>query len=372
MENVRRLIGKANHALTRLKIRVETRLGIMDDVVIRPFVSWGTSNTLHVHGRVIEAKGLSSGEGSVLSSIADTLRRVESDEIGGAVLEVESEESTIEVVADQEGYFRVDIHSDRPFAPGWHHANIDLIDSIARGKEASARAAVLVPDPVAQYVVISDVDDTVIVTGATDTLRMWRIVSTNHAQERDLFPGVGALYRAFRAGTAGHPENAIFYITRSGWNLDDLFQSIFEERNIPKGPLLMSDFSNVEPPSETFGDKQTKLDWFEILFDELEQPFVLIGDSGQHDPENYLECVKRWPGRVTAVFIRDVTEKRRDRGVESIADEIRAAGVPVIVSDSSLEFARNAHRLGLIEREGVAAVEREVSGSEEFRSESDR
>jgi len=360
--SIRRLIGRGNHALTKLKIRLERRLGILDDVVIVPFVSWGTSSVLHVQGRVMEATALRElrQEDSVLTGIVNTVGRMESDEIPEAVVEVRSADDAVELAADAEGFFRIDIRSGAPFAPGWHHVDLALLESIAGQEGVSARADILVPDPRAQYLVVSDVDDTVVVTGATDTLRMARLVATKNAHERSLFPGVGAFYRALRNGRTGYPDNSIFYVTRSGWNLNDLFMRIFEERNVPKGPLLMQDFAHVEPPSDSFKNQRTKMDWFELFFSELPHSLVLIGDSGQNDPENYLECVQRWPGRVTAVFIRDVTTPRRDRAVHDIAAEIRSHGVATAVSDSTVDLAREALRLGLIEREGVRAVEREM------------
>lgn len=362
VSSIRRLFGRGNTALTKLKIRVRRRLGVLDDVVIVPFASWGTTEVLHVQGRVVESAAVRElrRDDSVLTSLANTVARVESDEIPEALLEVRSGGETIEITADAEGFFRVDVHAGAPFAPGWHHVELELLDSIAGQAGVAARADVLVPDPRSQYLVVSDVDDTVIVSGATDTLRMARLVATKNAHERTLFPGAGALYRAFRAGRSGYPANSIVYVTRSGWNLYDLFARIFEERNIPRGPLLMQDFANVEPPSESFRNQRTKLDWFELLFAEVPLPFVLLGDSGQHDPENFLECAQRWPGRVAAVFIRDVTTRRRDRDVHEIAAAIRALGVPTAVSDSSIELAREAVRLGLIEARAVEAVQRET------------
>lgn len=361
MGRLRRAIGKANNALTRLKIVVESRLGILDDIVIQPFPSWGTPKVLHVHGRVIESKGLMEpGDGaSIITGVLNTVSRMESDEIPDATVRLEAEGEALEITTDSEGFFTVDVPSEEALAPGWHKVSVELVRSIAGDHHATAEAEVLVPHPDAQYTVISDLDDTVVVTGATDTLRMIRLVATKHAKERSLFPGVGALYRALRAGTAGHPDNAIFYVTRSGWNLADLFLEIFEERGIPKGPILMRDFANIEPQSESFTGRRSKLDWFEHLFEELPHEFVLIGDSGQHDPENYLECVTRWPGRVAAVFIRDVTTPERDQEVRRIADEILSRGVKVSVSDSTVEFARDAIRFGLIEPQALGAVERD-------------
>jgi phosphatidate phosphatase APP1 len=41
--------------------------------------------------------------------------------------------------------------------------------------------------------------------------------------------------------------------------------------------------------------------------------FVLIGDSGQEDPKIYREIVAIFPGRILAVYIRDVQLADREK-----------------------------------------------------------
>ena len=41
-----------------------------------------------------------------------------------------------------------------------------------------------------------------------------------------------------------------------------------------------------------------------------EQKFVLIGDSGEKDPEIYRRICRRFPGRVNGLFIRDLPHRR--------------------------------------------------------------
>jgi phosphatidate phosphatase APP1 len=79
-----------------------------------------------------------------------------------------------------------------------------------------------------------------------------------------------------------------------------------------------------------------------------ELPFVLIGDSGQHDPEIYLRVVKAHPGRIRAAFIRDVTPDVRDQAVARISEETAAAGSEMLYIRDSDEAMRHALRLGLI------------------------
>src|SRR3712207_4319126 len=53
-------------------------------------------------------------------------------------------------------------------------------------------------------------------------------------------------------------------------------------------------------------------------------PFVLIGDSGEEDPEIYHQAAREHPGRIRAVYIRDVTNAKRDAEVKAIAKEMRS------------------------------------------------
>lgn len=367
VQGLRNTIASTNHALRRVKLRLETRLGLLDDIVIEPFRSWATDESVHLHGRVLEAKGIShpDEDDSLLRGIANTIRRLDSDEIPQAGLSMTLPDAPDPLHADDEGYFRFTLPLKEPLRPGWHRVRIELVESIAGGEGTVADAEVLVPDPAAQYCVVSDLDDTVVVTGATDRLRMMRIILTKDARERSIFPGVDAFYRALRAGKDGYPENAFFYITRTGWNLYDLFIQIMERHEIPPGAMLMQELAKVEPGADSWQGRSSKEDWLEQLFGELPHRFVLVGDSGQRDPEMYLDFAERRGDRIAAIFIRDVTTPERDRQVHTIADRIGELGIPVSVTGSTGQMARDAVRFGLIEPPAVDAVERAAAAERE-------
>lgn len=359
--------ANANDALRRVKLRLENRFGLLDDLVVEPFRSWGNDRVIHIHGRLLESKGIAEPreDDSIARGIHNTIRRLDSDEIPDAELHISFGDLLTTARTDSEGYFRLDLHLDEPLRPGWHRVQVELIDSMAGGAGTSADAEIMIPDPASQYAVISDLDDTVVVTGATDRLRMMRIILMKDAHDRSIFPGVEAFYRALRAGRAGYPDNAFFYITRTGWNLYDLFIQIMERHEIPPGAVLMQELSRFGPPAESWSETQSKDQWIERLFEELPHRFVLIGDSGQRDPETYLRCVERWPERVAAIFVRDVTTPRRDREVHAIARQAEKMGVPVSVTDCTVEMARQAVQFGLIEAGAVGTVERAVRSAAE-------
>ena len=88
--------------------------------------------------------------------------------------------------------------------------------------------------------------------------------------------------------------------------------------------------------------------------------FVLIGDSGQRDPVIYREVVRRFPGRVRAIYIRDVEVgqegSKRDAIVTTLAAEIRAEGVPMLLVADTAAAAAHAVTLGLVTPPAAADV----------------
>jgi phosphatidate phosphatase APP1 len=90
--------------------------------------------------------------------------------------------------------------------------------------------------------------------------------------------------------------------------------------------------------------------------------FVLLGDSGQQDPELYAQAVADYGARIRAVFIRDVTEQVRDDKVLALAEESVAAGVPMVLAPDSPTMARHALSLGLLTPEDAVAVQAAVNG----------
>jgi phosphatidate phosphatase APP1 len=220
------------------------------------------------------------------------------------------------------------------------------------------KSEVLVPTPDAGFGIISDVDDTVVATRAAHTLARTRIILLNDAHQRTPFPGVSALYRALCSGPDGQGANPLFYLSRSAWNLYDLFQRFLQLHALPRGPLFLEDTALLEPPSQALGGKVPKTERIARLLRLYPRlSFVLVGDSGQQDPEVYRDVVRSFPGRVRAVYIRDVSSKaQRDREVEAIAQEVRALGVPMVRARDSVVVAEHAAQCGLVAPDAVEKV----------------
>lgn len=362
----RLLTGLANAADDRFdtaRRRLRRNGPLEHPLAVVPYAGFGTLERLVLSGRVLEAKSIarSSETDTWRTSLRAMLRRLETDEIPGARVRARFGESAIEVVADAEGYFHVDLIPSGYVEPTrvWHDVELELLDPVpAQGPPPPATGRVLVPPPSARFGVISDIDDTVIWTNVTDKLRMLKIVFLENARSRLPFEGVAALYKAFQGGAGGAEGNPIFYVSGSPWNLYDLLVEIFEIHGIPEGPIRLRDFG-TSPDSllhmDTKAYKLAQIRTIMGLYPSL--PFLLIGDSGEQDPEIYRAVVAEFPGRVPAVYIRNTkTTREREQGIAALADEVRAAGSELVLARDSRFAAEHAAARGWIVEDAPAPV----------------
>ncbi len=337
-----------------LKMRFKQRFNLLDPLVVLPYRGHGNPTDVYVRGRVLEHQGITgvSVDDSAWDNLLNMYRRFTSDEIAGARVHARFHDREQEVVTDADGYFNVHIKpTDLPHAEScWYPMELELLEPKAAGQGVTrAIGEVLIPPPTAEFCVISDIDDTVVKTNSTELLKMARIVFLGNAHTRIPFAGVAAFYQALQAGSDGTHYNPIFYVSSSAWNLYDLFVDFFALHDIPRGPLFLRDFSLDDERFISLGHMRHKLERIRPLFETYPQlPFILIGDSGQKDPEIYQELVQAYPGRVLAIYIRDVVGVERQQEVKAIAAKMQAQGVEMVLVPDTFAAAEHAARHGFI------------------------
>ena len=332
-------------------------------VRIEPYRGYGCADRAYLKGRVLRGAPLpAAAEGqSMLVNVASMIQRFESDEVAGARVRVVYAGGQEVVTADQEGYFEVWVHPRPEFGAHalWHEVALELEHPVPEGAEPSrALGHILVPPPQAAFGVISDLDDTVVRTDATSTLRMARNVLLTNARTRVPFPGVAAFYRALQQGTGSTPFNPIFYVSSSPWNIHDLLSEFLTLQQIPIGPLLLRDWGVSAQETLPTGHAGHKLEAIKRILSLLPAlPFVLIGDSGQEDPEIYHRVVHDYPDRIRAVYIRNVTPRpERVFSIRKLAAEVEKAGSVLVLADDTLAAAKDAASRGWITEAALAEV----------------
>jgi phosphatidate phosphatase APP1 len=336
------------------RLNFKLRRGWLKPIQIQTYRGHGTPDLLMLKGRVLEYKDVTgaSESDSVWENILSMYRRFDSSEIPSARLQVRFQNRTFEAQTDNEGYFdlRIEPHEPLKLERVWHEVELVLLtpdDPLPEPVRAVGH--VLVPPPQAAFGVISDIDDTIVRTGATDPLTMARIVVLNNPHTRVAFEGVAAFYTALRKGPERTSYNPIFYVSSSPWNLYDLVIDFLNIQGIPLGPLFLRDVGLEPGRLIKTGHTEHKMKQIRTIMDTHHHlPFILIGDSGQEDPEIYNEVVRAYPGRIKAIYIRDVTVEKRDASIEVIANNLRAGGVEMVLVSDTVAAAQHAIEQGFI------------------------
>jgi len=162
--------------------------------------------------------------------------------------------------------------------------------------------------------IISDIDDTIKITGIPSGEKV--VLRNTFFKPFEATPCMAQFYRTFAKNTAFH------YVSGGPWQLyTPVSNFIFSrEAGFPYGSVHMKNVRTNLLESTTYEDflKLTGIEGSATVAQKNEQikillqhfparQFILIGDSGEHDPEIFLGIRQHYPGRIKAIYIRDVT-----------------------------------------------------------------
>lgn len=357
------------HRLSRTKLWLGKKLGLVHTVMIMPYQGFGNGKELFFLGRVLMDRGIGASmlEDSKWRNFQKMYKRFMSWEISEAKVEASFEGITKTAITDSEGYFEIRMELPQPIKGEnrWQKIRVELVDQVVKNQKPSvAYSHVFVPSEHVEFGIISDIDDTIVPTGAT---KMWAMVKTTflgNAMTRVPFPGVAAFYQALSKGLVGHENNPFFYVSSSPWNLYDFLHELMSIHHLPQGPLMLRDVGLSQEHFFAGSHTVHKLVQIERIFDIITDiPFILIGDSGQHDAEIYLQVIRDFPGRVKMVYIRDVDPASHQK-VLKIAEEIGKLGVEMMLITDTIEATHHAVSKGWILEEDIAHIVEEKKKDE--------
>jgi hypothetical protein len=102
------------------------------------------------------------------------------------------------------------------------------------------------------------------------------------------------------------PERPVFYVSGSPWQLQGRLQAFLAQKTFPAGVLTLKRFFH-DPMRDQTAYKVPLL--LELVDAMPERQFVVLGDSGESDPEVYARVKQERPGRLAAVLIHLVSKE---------------------------------------------------------------
>lgn len=327
-----------------------TLLRLSDGPSVKVYRGFGTATQVTVQGHVLGLSPLPQRhyQQRFLVNLIDMLRLFLVRPIAHAQVQVAGT-STV-APTDADGFFRFDWQPDPPLPPGWHPVQINLTHSSGSGQiVASGVGEVFVPHPT-QYGIISDIDDTFLISHSSTRLKRLGVLLFRNAHGRRPFTGVVAHYQALRqAGTTPDQPNPFFYVSSSEWNLYDYLAAFLHKHELPTGVLMLSQLKRLSQLRKTGQGKHfTKLDRIaRILTAYPQHQFILLGDDTQADPDIYATVVAHHAPQIRCVYLRQVGRAKK-AAVSTLAATIETAGVPCCYFRHSVEAMHHSARVGLI------------------------
>lgn len=259
--------------------------------------AWVGAQGFHFSGRLTEVRRAPKKDAGRWSALYRTTRMLfTSGEEGAVTWRVGKMEWTVR--ADDHGYWELTANTPLELAPGWHE--IEAVPS------ASGPAGVLVPDPRNTLGIISDIDDTILVSEVLSTRRLLSNSLTVPAEQRSAVPGLAALYHRIAKKNPAPESTPIFYVSGSPRQLTDSLRRFLKVNDFPRGVLQLKEISTERSDSlaDTPAYKRKHIDKILAAFPGVK--FMLIGDDGEQDPEIFAAVAEKYPERVEGVWIRRV------------------------------------------------------------------
>lgn len=297
---------------------------------ILPFAGYGGSGWVRVVGRVLivpPQKPTANGEYASVRG----WRSFVGIPVSFANVQITISGRTHEVIADRGGVVDTVIKAD--LTSGWQPFTMAV-----EGQQAIEATAFIVGDEV-DFGVLSDVDDTVMVTALPRPfIAAWNsFVVDEHA--RLPVPGMAVLLEQL---VRQHPGAPMIYLSTGAWNVAPTLSRFMNRHLFPEGSMLLTDWGPTHDRWFRSG-RDHKLSNLRRLAAEFPHVrWLLIGDDGQHDEAIYTEFMQEHPNSVAGVAIRRL----------SPAEAILAGGrtEPDDHSDDSAPWVAASDGAGLRER----------------------
>lgn len=296
--------GRPRRKILRRRIRM---------VMIDVYDGYGTSERLRVRGRLFfkrRADEVAESD-SRFRNLVNTSRRFVVNEAEKVWVQVQLREKVCEVQTDHEGLFEAVFEDIGNIPYGVHSVTVTLATRNRRRMQAEPGIGHFILHHVDsdRVGIISDIDDTILMTGATSKVRLLRNVFLSNYKTQGAVDGMSDIYRAIHYGPEGDGYDATHYVSSSPDNLYSRINMFLDYRKFPSGSIDLKNIGLRKGSDSLFDHEKYKHGRIKRIFETYpKRRFVLFGDSGEHDPEIYRRIAREHADQIMAIYIHNVTQ----------------------------------------------------------------
>lgn len=251
------------------------------------FPAVGTPARVTLSGRVLKHK---PSQGS--STVSKNLRWLTTSNWEGAKVELRYAGRSATVTSGHDGNFEatLDAEAGKPFEIGLATAEAHVMGA------AVGIATVDVLSPEAPFFVISDFDDTLAITNVVNKAGLLDAALAKDESTQPVVEGMPAFYDCLKSDKPQRPAFAL--VSGSPVQYVHRVTSFLSKHGFPVFGIYLRDLG-----PKTLSDYKQPV--IRALLKSVPNKVVLVGDSGEHDPEVYRQIREEFPGRVLAVYVRN-------------------------------------------------------------------
>lgn len=262
------------------------------------YAGYGTTEHVHVLGRVL----MQDPDSENTDNWAQRgYKQFFTIQVGGHPVTAQAGKQTISGTTNANGYFDLLIY-DHGLEPGWQEVTIS-----SEGME-TITTDVLIVDLATKTGIISDIDDTIMVTwlprAMTAAWNSW-VKRTNTRQPVE---GMTAFFHELHEH---YPDAPVFYLSTGAWNTYPTLKSFMAQNGYPRGPMLLTDWGPTPTGLFRSGQEHKKVQLRNLFINYPDMNWILIGDDGQHDPLTYGNAANDHPNRIHSVAIRNLSPQEQ-------------------------------------------------------------
>ncbi|TQJ32057.1 App1 family protein [Microbacterium sp. SLBN-146] len=306
---------------------------------VTPFPGYGSTEWVRVLGRVLIVPVVKPRSPGEYASVRGW-RSFAAVPVGYAQVSITIAGVTHDVVSDRGGVIDAVIPAE--LDPGWQTFTVTVEGS----EPVETRAFIVAPD--LRFGVVSDVDDTVMVTALPRPLiAAWNsFVVDEHA--RQPVPGMAVLMERLVRDNPGSP---LIYLSTGAWNVAPTLIRFLRRHLFPPGAMLLTDWGPTHDRWFRSGRDHKAENLRRLAREFPDVRWLLIGDDGQHDDDLYTTFTSEHPGNVVAVAIRQLspTEAVLAGGRTAVNDH-SAAAIPWVTDKDGAGLLERLEEAGVIGR----------------------
>lgn len=294
------------------------------DYTIQAYIGYTDDHITVVKGRVLDDPAVVATQtDSWWTNLKNSFRRFISNKVTYQELLLTAGNVQYTTKTDDEGYFAFEID----------HSLLQSEESLPELKlnipcQPMVSAKVIKID--SDYIVVSDIDDTIIKTQVSSVLKLKLLFNTifRNQYQRTSIAGMAEVYQHLKKEYLAN----FFYISKSPYNLYTYIVDFLEYNKYPLGSIILRDFGwHLLSKKKSFGEKYEALNQLYKQFPT--KKFILVGDAAESDADIYAHLAKKHSGQTIGIFIRKVG---KPGNLMRIQEEVmKSSETPLYIFDTS-------------------------------------